>query len=185
MALSETQRVSDLVTQLRDIYRPSKGAETRILDLMVLIDEVHALLTPHLLHQNVVWSQTSEVGTGYVNGIADQLKQVLLNLGLNAIEAMEPAGGELKVSISAPDIIGQMKVAFEDSGSGIPEEHLDLIFEPFFTTKSAGTGLGLSICYDIVREHGGLLEVENKPDAGAVFTIRLPVVVPELQSQEY
>lgn len=185
MALSETQRVSDLVTQLRDIYRPSKGAEMSILDLMVLIDEVHSLLTPHLQHQNVVWVQTSEMETGFVNGIADQLKQVLLNLGLNAIEAMEPAGGELKVSISSPDIIGQMRVAFEDSGPGIPEEHLDLIFEPFFTTKSAGTGLGLSICYDIVREHGGLLEVENKPGSGAVFTVRLPVVVPEMQNQAY
>ena len=89
------------------------------------------------------------------------------------------------MSISSPDIIGQMRVAFEDSGPGIPEEHLDLIFEPFFTTKSTGTGLGLSICYDIVREHGGLLEVENKPGSGAVFTVRLPVVVPEMQNQAY
>jgi len=182
MALSETQRVADLVTQLRDIYRPSKSAETSILDLIVLIEEVHALLMPHLQHQNVTWSQSSDVNTAFITGIPDQIKQVFLNLGLNAIEAMEPKGGELTVRIFSPRDGHQVFVAIEDCGPGIPEEHLDKLFEPFFTTKSAGTGLGLPICYDIVREHGGLIEVENKPDSGAVFTVKLPVVVPEMQS---
>ena len=182
MALSETQRVADLVTQLRDIYRPSKSAETSMLDLIVLIEEVHALLMPHLQHQNVTWSQSSDVNTAFITGIPDQIKQVFLNLGLNAIEAMEPKGGELTVRISCPRNGHQVFVAIEDCGPGIPDEHLDKLFEPFFTTKSAGTGLGLPICYDIVREHGGLIEVENKPESGAVFTVKLPVVVPEMQS---
>jgi PAS domain S-box-containing protein len=182
MALSETQRVSDLVTQLRDIYRPSKAAESGVIDLMVLIEEVRSLLVPHLQLQNVSWSQTSRVNSAFITGIADQLKQVFLNLGLNAIEAMEPAGGELQVRISSPGRGEQVYVEFEDGGPGIPEEHLDKLFEPFFTTKIAGTGLGLSICYDIVREHGGLIEVENNPDSGAVFTVRLPLVVPELKT---
>jgi len=184
MALSETQRVSDLVTQLRDIYRPSKTAETELLDLMTLVNEVHSLLIPHLQHQSVVWSQSGEIGGVYINGIADQLKQVLLNLGLNAIEAMEPVGGELKVDVSLQQEMGQVSVAFEDSGPGIPPEHLGLIFEPFFTTKSSGTGLGLSICYDIIREHGGLIEVENREPVGAAFTVHLPVVMPEFFRQE-
>jgi PAS domain S-box-containing protein len=182
MALSETQRVSDLVTQLRDIYRPSKAAESGMIDLMALIEDVHSLLVPHLQLQNVIWVQSSELKTAFITGIPDQLKQVFLNLGLNAIEAMEPAGGELKVRIFSPQGSDQVCVAIEDSGAGIPEDHLDKLFEPFFTTKSAGTGLGLSICYDIVREHGGLIKVENNPDSGAVFTVNLPVVVPELPS---
>ena len=108
-----------------------------------------------------------------VNGDRNQLQQVLVNLSLNACEAM-PNGGTLLVSTACLD--NQVVVEVTDTGCGIKEEHLDRIFEPFFTTKPAGkgTGLGLSVSYGIVRQHGGTLEVESREGKGTTFTITLP-----------
>ena len=109
-----------------------------------------------------------------VDGDMNQLQQVLLNLSLNACEAM-PDGGTLTISTRARN--GQVLVTLADTGCGVKKEHLDQIFEPFFSTKpiGKGTGLGLSVSYGIVQQHGGDLFVESEPGAGATFTIVLPV----------
>jgi len=118
-----------------------------------------------------------------VEGDAERLKQVFVNLILNAVEAM-PAGGRLTVTTRAlpaeaargNGVGGHVAVAFQDTGPGIPEQDLGRIFEPFYTTKDRGTGLGLAITHRFVELHGGRIEVESRPGEGATFTVVLPAL---------
>lgn len=102
----------------------------------------------------------------------DKLKQALLNLLTNAIEAM-PHGGVLRLNAGRTD--HQLRISVTDSGEGIAAERLPLIFEPFYTSKGEGTGLGLSITHNIVSEHGGRIEVESHPGSGTTFTLWFPL----------
>ncbi len=107
-----------------------------------------------------------------LDAAGDQLAQVFLNLGLNALEAM-PEGGQLTVRTFVKDDAAY--IAFVDNGPGIPQEHRDQIFDTFYTTKSSGMGLGLSIAQNIVSSHGGRIDVEDHPGGGAVVTVVLPL----------
>ena len=109
-----------------------------------------------------------------VHGIEYKLQQVLLNLFLNARDAM-PKGGWLSIATRFDD--GHALVEISDTGIGIPGEHLGRIYDPFFTTKSIGrgTGLGLSITYGIVQEHGGTLACDSSVGKGTKFTLTLPL----------
>lgn len=176
MALSETKRVAKLVGQLREIYRPTQIGMMSPQDITKLLEEVHSLLSPHLQHEKVTWNQAGGSENLIVNAIADQIKQVFINISMNAIEAMQPTGGFLDVSICmANDKAG---VSFRDSGPGIQPDQINKLFEPFFTTKENGTGLGLSICYDIIQRHGGEIKVESMPGQGAKFIVWLPLLEP-------
>jgi signal transduction histidine kinase len=106
--------------------------------------------------------------------VPDQIKQVFLNLILNAIDAM-PDGGQLTLTTQYLLNDMQVMVALVDTGRGVPEEILNRIYEPFFSTKEAGTGLGLSICYSIVEAHGGHIELESKEGIGSTFAVYLPI----------
>jgi signal transduction histidine kinase len=122
-----------------------------------------------------------------INADAEQLKQVFINLALNAVQAM-PDGGrltvrtrrphapiELGLSDSAPRYSAdQVEVRFADTGAGIPEDTLDRIFIPFYTTKQKGTGLGLAICQRIVKGHAGTIEVQSRLGEGTEFILRFP-----------
>jgi signal transduction histidine kinase len=107
----------------------------------------------------------------------NQMAQVLQNLGMNALQAMERSGELTFRTFLTEGSRGGARVAIEirDTGSGIRADHLDKVFDPFFTTKDDGTGLGLSISYQIVNEHQGMLEVASRPGEGTTFTITLPV----------
>ena len=119
-----------------------------------------------------------------VRADADQIKQVLINLILNAIQATKP-GGTVTVatrSVQRGDVMaGEVEVA--DTGEGMPREQLDHIFDPFFTTKDKGTGLGLAIVHQIVVEHGGSISVDSTQGRGTRFIVDLPVVEPNLASE--
>jgi signal transduction histidine kinase len=109
-----------------------------------------------------------------VAGDEERLRQVVMNLALNALDAVEP-GGSVRVSCrleepGAPEVT----IAVDDSGPGVPPEARERIFEPFFTTKAQGSGLGLSIVHAIVSQHRGTTSVEESPLGGARFTLRLP-----------
>jgi signal transduction histidine kinase len=117
---------------------------------------------------------------------ADQIRQVFLNIMLNAIEALtqQPNAKEKhkRLDISAKQIIyfidGEpqpfVELTFQDNGTGIPESILAKVFDPFFTTKPNGTGLGLAICFKIVSEHQGRIDISNAAEGGAIVTIKLP-----------
>ena len=109
-------------------------------------------------------------------GDSQQLKQVFLNLFMNAQEAMK-GGGEIEVTVRASqlDTIPAISVSVSDTGRGIPQEILQNIFNPFFTTKATGTGLGLPIIHRIVTNHLGRIDVSNRPTGGAVFIVTLPL----------
>jgi signal transduction histidine kinase len=108
-----------------------------------------------------------------------QLQQVLVNLVVNAVQAM-PGGGKLTIH-SSLDNDGWVQVAVEDTGHGIAPEHMDKLFTPFFTTKEPGkgVGLGLAVSYGIIERHGGKIEVKSEVGKGSTFTVRLPAYTPE------
>jgi len=119
-----------------------------------------------------------------VDGDPSQLEQVIQNITLNALQAME-GNGTIGLECSQVNVLDgehsildpgvYVRVSLTDSGPGIPTEILESVFDPFFTTKDEGTGIGLAIAYSIVKQHGGLLEGGNTPEGGAIFTIHLPV----------
>jgi two-component system sensor histidine kinase HydH len=112
-----------------------------------------------------------------VAGDDERLRQVLVNLGLNALEAVK-AGGVVRVSCVLLDGAGEdpeprVEILVDDDGPGVPPEARDRIVEPFFTTKAKGSGLGLSIVHAIVSQHGGRIRVEDSPEGGARFAVSL------------
>ena len=115
-----------------------------------------------------------------VAGDEERLRQVLVNFGLNALEAVRD-GGLVRVSCresspasGRPDDPRQVSILIDDDGPGVPAESRDRIFEPFFTTKAKGSGLGLSIVHAIVTQHGGKITVSESPEGGARFSLELP-----------
>jgi signal transduction histidine kinase len=178
LALSEVERLSSIVNRLRDVYRPVELNEFQQTELLPLFEDLEMLLETHLRRHSVQLNiQKSGIDDVLVRAIPDQLKQVFLNLSLNGIEAMQPDGGKLEISVLLDRGSQRVRVMFSDTGPGIPEEDLKLIFDPFYTTKATGMGLGLSICYDIVQNHNGMIEVKNNHERGVTFTVWLPVQV--------
>lgn len=172
--IRETKRAREIVRGLLDYARETPSVPTR-LDLNEVIRETMRLLGKREAFEHIVLVEDLADHLPPINADKNQLQQVLLNLSLNACEAM-PNGGTLLVSTQAAD--GKVIVKITDTGCGIKREHLDRIFEPFFTTKPVGkgTGLGLSVSYGIIQQHGGSLDVESEEGKGSTFTITLPAV---------
>jgi len=184
MASAEADRISDLVAQLRGTYASSSKAMVPV-DVFTLLLEVHELLASQLKKRKVEWLQANGHRSYTVLAVRNNLKQVFINLCLNAMEAIE-ADQERRLIVSLhTDQDGQrVGVDFHNTGSLISEEALPHIFEPFFTTKKTGTGLGLSISYDIIRQHQGEILVENVPGEGVTFTVWLPLALSEEDGDE-
>ena len=175
MASTEANRISDLVAQLRGIYASGSKAIARV-DVPALLLEVHDLLAPQLKTKQVEWRQADGLQPYMVLAVRNNLKQVFINLCLNAMEAMEAdQEGRITVSLRASQDGRRVGVDVHNTGPLITEEALPLIFDPFFTTKRNGTGLGLSISYDIIRQHQGEILVESAPGKGVTFTVWLPL----------
>ena len=174
LVTEEVLRIRDIVRNLLDFSRQGKReAALSPLSLDDAIRDVLALLR-HQLISNRVEVRLSLVGTdgALVLGNRNQLKQVFINLMMNAIHAMEKEPRVLEVATAQRE--GMVVATVRDSGVGIPHEDQERIFEPFFSTKPMGTGLGLSISYGLIKEHKGTLEVESQEGRGTCFTIRLP-----------
>jgi PAS domain S-box-containing protein len=171
----QTFRASEIVNSLLNFSRTSP-VEFVDLDLNKVIRETISLVEHQLEKARVTLDLRLPEGLPAVRGNSGKLQQVLLNLVLNARDAMEN-GGRLTVETWRDG--DRVKLAVSDTGSGIAPENLTRIFDPFFTTKAAaakkGTGLGLSVSYGIVREHGGDIEVRSTPGEGTRFEIDLPV----------
>jgi two-component system NtrC family sensor kinase len=183
MASTEANRISDLVTRLRGPYASGSQAITR-LNLLELLIEVRDLLVPQLKKSQVEWCQEDGFQPYIVLAVRNNLKQVFINLCLNAMEAMEvDHGGRITVNLHTSQDGQRVGIDFHNTGPLISDEALSHIFDPFFTTKSRGTGLGLSISYDIIRQHQGEILVESEAGKGVTFTVWLPLVPNEEEGQ--
>ncbi|MBW8010829.1 MAG: PAS domain S-box protein [Chloroflexi bacterium] len=175
-ALSEVERLSNIVHRLREVYRPKSEDTVESITIKNLLADVQMLIEIHLRRKNVIWIQDKTKKSFIISGITDQLKQVMINLSLNAIEAMQPDGGNLTVKVFPSEDEEQIGISFNDSGPGISPDFIQYVFDPFFTTKETGMGLGLSICYDIVQNHNGKITIESDQSKGATFTVWLPLL---------
>jgi two-component system sensor kinase FixL len=170
---NEVSRLENLLADLREFYLP-KPLETGPVDLRALVEEISVLVKEECRTRHITVQLEGEEKGVIVDADPARLKQVLLNLVKNAIEAMEEAGGTLGARVSRSE--GKGWVAVIDTGDGIPEKHRKDIFSPFFTTKKKGSGLGLAICKRIMDQHqGSAFSFETSEGKGAQFKIGLPL----------
>lgn len=172
--------MSRILRQMLGFYRPA--ADLVPTDLNALIVEAETLVAKRLQDRSVRVEKILDPALPKVMASADQIKQVILNLVLNAAEAMAKGGlititTESHVDAASGFIrTGAVRVLIADTGPGISEEYLPHIFEPFFSTKGKkGTGLGLWVSLGIAQSHGGRLQVRNQPGGGSVFSMTLPI----------
>ena len=170
MASNEVGRLKTLLTNFLDFARP-KPPQRIVIEPALLLESVVRLSAETAKMADVQVSKEA-YQMAPISVDAEQIKQVLLNLVLNAVQAM-PHGGE--VLLRAIQDGNSVLLEVVDQGSGIPAENLERIFDPFFTTRANGTGLGLSIAHQIVHAHGGQIIVRNNPDRGATFSFVLPL----------
>ncbi len=174
IVLSETERMAVLIERLRSAYRPIRGVDFQAVELNNLIEDVYALISTHMRHKDIAFEFIPDPNLEPVSGISDQLRQVVLNLFLNAVEAMKPGG---RLTVQTQNLIEQGEVLFsvKDTGPGIEPEILPRIFDAFITSKYTGTGLGLTITHDILQHHHGRIRAENHSQGGAIFQVWLPM----------
>lgn len=178
LVLKESRRAREVVRRLLDFSRPGEGFRVKA-DANELIRDVVALIN-HLARTNGIELKLVLADElPWIQVDRDQIKQVLLNLIHNAIQAM-PRGGTLTLRSRAEDRNGVngVLIQVQDTGQGISSEYMDRLFEPFFTTRppGKGTGLGLSVSYGIITDHDGFIDVESKLGNGSVFAFWLPVL---------
>jgi PAS domain S-box-containing protein len=171
----EIDRISSIVRQLLDLYRTETYA-TDLFDINALINRVLLLTGGTLAKQRVAVERHMAHDLPRLQGRADQITQVVLNLIINAADAM-PDGGILTIEtrLTDDDHMSALQMNVSDTGIGIGEEVQARIFESFFTTKPDGTGLGLAISRKIINQHDGTIEVQSVPGQGSTFIIRLPL----------
>lgn len=173
LIISEANRTKEIVQGLLSFARETKlkPGDTDINDL---IEETLSLIANQVLFQNIKIKKTFGGNIPTLFADATQLKQVILNIMLNAAQAMEGRGS---LTITTAHDAGVISIKIKDTGPGITPEHVSKLFNPFFTTKEKGTGLGLAISYGIVERHFGQIDVETEMGKGSTFIITLPVDV--------
>ncbi len=181
---NEIERINRIIQQLLDLSRPVQESNKPI-TVHELIQDLHDVVKvqPFMANINLVLELFAE--RDVIQADSGQLRQVFLNILINAVDAMQTEGDHQGIvciktkNIYRDDQTIWMDIVFEDNGSGIDSEAIDTIFDPFFTTKEPGkgTGLGLSVCYMIVDQLGGTLKVSSQPGNGTRMSILLPVIV--------
>jgi PAS domain S-box-containing protein len=173
VAHEELRRAARIVTQLRDLHQRSRPEEREPADVNGLLEQVLVLSRRQCENYGVevVWSAAADLPPLLL--VPDQMRQVFLNLLLNAIDAM-PRGGRLQVSTTRTGQPAGVCIAFTDSGVGVAPDALPHIFDPFYSTKPDGLGLGLFVSQDIVKQHGGHIEVNSQVGVGTTCTVWLP-----------
>ena len=168
----EIERLMKLNREILDFSRTPR-ADMKPLNIIPLIEHALFLASTRLKQSRVNIKKCFTEKLPQVLASADQITQVFLNLIINAAENM-PAGGNLKIStLQQADIL---KILFEDSGKGIPDEDMELIFDPFYSTKNEGSGLGLAVSQRIIQLHCGTITARSEPGKGSTFTVALPVL---------
>ena len=167
------QRSSGIIENLLRFARPAPSAQVEAINLVTLVQETVILLALQAKIQKIKILEDYPDPLVSVSGNSSLLLQMIMNLILNAYQAM-PTGGQIKIAVRREAAEAVVEVG--DTGCGISAANLGRVFDPFFTTQPVGkgTGLGLSICHTIVKQHGGLIEVDSLEGQGSTFTVRLP-----------
>ena len=183
--LAAGQRASKITTGMLS-YARNQSDRREPQDLTTLVQDVLVLVEKDLqVHRVSLQVEFADRPWAEVN--ASQIQQVLLNLIINARQAME-GGGSLTITVRSNGDAGMAEISVRDTGGGIPADKLHRIFDPFFSTKQAdrqgqgGTGLGLSLCREIMEAHRGRIRVESAVGQGTTFMLRLPEVAPPVQT---
>ena len=169
--VEECRRAADITRRILRFAKPAPS-DLGSVNLKTTIDESLALAGYQVKMDRFECAVEVPEELPKVRGNQNQLQEVLLNLIINACQAMGDKGGKLKLSASAQD--SEVVVKVEDSGPGIPAGALRKVFDPFYTTKATGTGLGLFVCQRIIKAHNGVIELESEVGKGTCFTIHLP-----------
>ena len=199
IAGTEIERISTIVRRMRDFYRPttpqsqvssnslddfyrSNQADLQSITLPSVLESVLQLANKKLQHNRITVDCLWADNLPQIQGNADYLKQVFLNLALNAIDAMAPEGGTLKIRMELDRAalysrrpVDAVRIEFRDTGAGMSAEVLARLFEPLFTTKRHGSGFGLFTSYKIIEAHHGQITAASRIGQGTTFTILLPI----------
>jgi len=167
----EIDRITGIVKELLQFHRP-RHVDHRKINVLNVIEEVATFLSPQFDQAKIKCTRKFSIHSPEIEGSPENLKQVFINILLNAIDAM-PGGGEILILSNRRD--GHLALEFHDTGSGVKEEQISKIFEPFYTTKEEGkgTGLGLAVSYGIIKKHHGSIAFKNT-DRGGCVEIILP-----------
>jgi two-component system NtrC family sensor kinase len=177
IVVDETLRCRKIVKGLLDFSRQTKP-QKQTLDLNGVLQDVFDLVRNQASFRDIEIDTEPNRNLPPVMADRDQMRQVVLNIVLNAAEAM-PNGGKIRASASLDPKTNQVQLSIQDTGPGIPDEIKNKLFEPFFTTKKTGTGLGLAIAYGIMERHRGTISVDSAPGRGTTITLRIPAQAEE------
>ena len=169
------QRIERIVSNLKDFARPRQQAVQTTLQVNEAVQRAVNLLR-HRISKNIDFRVEFAEGLPSLQGDAQQIEQVVVNLVTNALEALPEEGGQVTVSTRYNQDDHDVEIKVRDTGVGIPQENVERLCDPFFTTKQerGGTGLGLAITYTLVRDHGGNLVFESTPGQGTQARVTLP-----------
>jgi len=167
------KRAGEVIRRLREMLRKGQ-VQHQPLNVNDVVNDVLRLMRHELLHRGVAASLRLTQDIPLLRGDRVQMQQVLINLCMNACDAMNGCNSpQVQICTRRSDAYA-LEISVADCGSGIPATELERVFEPFVTTKEHGMGLGLSVCRTIVAAHGGRLWAENNPNTGATFRLAFP-----------
>jgi len=173
--VADTKRASDVIRNLRDLYREHTSDLTAV-DINATVKDTLRLLSSEFIMQHVTLDRQLAEGLPEVKGNRIQIQQVLLNLITNGHEAMAGMDGARRLRIATERNGNEVVVSVADSGPGIDPDKIEMIFQPLATWKPGGTGMGLAISHSIVCAHGGRMWAENQPEGGALMSFSIPVL---------
>jgi C4-dicarboxylate-specific signal transduction histidine kinase len=173
--LTADRRADEIITHLRQLLKKKPEIEYKVFDVNDVVESARHILSFDANKKSILVETASDPGPLPVRADPIHIRQVLLNLGVNAIDAMMsyPPDKRRLVIRTAPLGQSEVMVSVLDRGPGLPEDRVQSIFDPFFTTKDQGTGLGLSIARTIIETYGGKIWAENRPEGGAAFRFTL------------
>ncbi len=174
VVLKEVKKFDTILTQFLTFAKPPR-LQLRPMDLKEAVEDVVSLMKAECNQRGVMITSEMPWNLPKIHGCDKEIKQVLINLFLNSLQAM-PEGGLLRIMANevADNDSKEVHLKVEDSGKGIPEENRAKVFDPFFTTKEHGVGLGLSIIYSIIKEHHGTVDLQSQVGKGTIFTLAFP-----------
>jgi C4-dicarboxylate-specific signal transduction histidine kinase len=174
--VSDSQRAGDVIRGIRAMVQKDKSVARSMLNLNAVIADTLRLISSDILLRESAVTTEMDHNLPQVEAVPVQIQQVLLNLIMNALDAVEglpPA--ERRIVVTTRSLQGESaEVSVRDFGSGLPKDQPDKVFDHFFSTKQTGMGMGLTIVRSIIETHGGTISAENAPDRGARFFFRLP-----------